>query len=130
MNDLQRYLVEEAVEDFEEGRLTRRAALRAIAGVAGAALATQLVDAHAQGAKGAGSSRHQARRPRCRRDDPGIVAGVARIPGEGARLDGYLARPAQSGLPIVLVCHENRGLTPHRGTYAARGQGGLRRTRR
>ena len=29
MNDLQRYLVEEAVEDYEEGRLTRRAALRA-----------------------------------------------------------------------------------------------------
>jgi len=31
MNDLQRYLVEEAVEDYEEGRLTRREALKAIA---------------------------------------------------------------------------------------------------
>ncbi|TMG71534.1 MAG: dienelactone hydrolase family protein, partial [Betaproteobacteria bacterium] len=31
-----------------------------------------------------------------------------------ARLAGYLARPKQSGsFPIVLVCHENRGLTRH-----------------
>ena len=38
MNDLQRYLVEEAVEDYQEGRLTRREALKAIAGITGAAL--------------------------------------------------------------------------------------------
>ena len=42
MNDLQRYLVEEAVEDYEAGRLTRRQALKAIAGVAGGALATRI----------------------------------------------------------------------------------------
>ena len=37
MNDLQRYLVEEAVEDYEEGRQSRREALKAIAGITGAA---------------------------------------------------------------------------------------------
>src|SRR5713101_6723449 len=47
-------------------------------------------------------------------DDPSIVAGIAEFPGEGVRLDGYLARPAKAGaFPIVLVCHENRGLTRH-----------------
>src|SRR5256712_12357237 len=47
-------------------------------------------------------------------DDPSIVAGIAEFPGEGVRLDGYLARPAQTGrFPVVLVCHENRGLTRH-----------------
>ena len=114
MNDLQRYLVEEAVEDFAEGRLTRREALRAIAGVAGAALATRLVDAKAQGTKSAGSKAPPSVLPQVAPDDAAIVAGIAEFPGQGARLDGYLARPARSGrFPIVLVCHENRGLTRH-----------------
>lgn len=114
MNDLQRYLVEEAVEDYEEGRLTRRGALRAITGVAGAALATRLLDARAQGAKTAASKAPPSTPPQVLPNDPDIVAGIAEFPGEGARLDGYLARPAQPGyFPIVLVCHENRGLTRH-----------------
>ncbi|MGH2520925.1 MAG: dienelactone hydrolase family protein [Anaerolineales bacterium] len=34
--------------------------------------------------------------------------------GEGATLLGYLARPnVDSPFPVVLVCHENRGLTEH-----------------
>jgi carboxymethylenebutenolidase len=116
MNDLQRYLVEEAVEDFEEGRLTRREALRAIAGVAGAALAANVLDASAQGAKAKAPLLKLAPSapPQVSPADPDIVAGVAEFPGQGARLDGYLARPARTGLyPVVLVCHENRGLTRH-----------------
>jgi carboxymethylenebutenolidase len=36
------------------------------------------------------------------------------FPGEGATLLGYLARPSGSGKhPVILVCHENRGLTEH-----------------
>jgi len=114
MNDLQRYLVEEAVEDYEEGRLTRRQALRAIAGIAGAALAAQLLDAQAQSAKTPSPKGPSSTPPQVLPDDADIVAGIAEFPGEGARLDGYLARPAQPGyFPIVLVCHENRGLTRH-----------------
>jgi carboxymethylenebutenolidase len=114
MNELQRYLVAEAVEDYEEGRLTRRQALRAIAGVAGAVLATQLLDAQAQGAKTAAPKGPPSTPPQVLSNDADIVAGVAEFPGEGARLDGYLARPARPGLfPVVLVCHENRGLTRH-----------------
>jgi len=114
MNDLQRYLVEEAVEDYEQGRLSRRAALRAIAGVAGVALAAQLIDARAQGAKSVPSKASPSTPPQVSPNDAAIVAGIAEFPGEGARLEGYLARPAQGGrFPIVLVCHENRGLTRH-----------------
>ena len=115
MNDLQRYLVEEAVEDFEEGRLTRREALKAIAGVVGAALAAQLIDAQAQSAKAAKPRLPPpSSAPQVPPNDPEVVAGVAEFPGAGARLDGYLARPARAGShPIVLVCHENRGLTRH-----------------
>ena len=112
MNELQRYLVEEAVEDYEEGRLSRREALKAIAGITGAALAAQMLEARAQVApavKGPASSA-----PLVAPDDPTIVAGIAEFPGEGVRLDGYLARPAGTGRhAIVLVCHENRGLTRH-----------------
>jgi len=111
MNDLQRYLVEEAVEDYEECRLSRREALRAIAGVAGVALATSLIDARAQGAK---TAPPPSAPPQVAPNDPDIVAGIAEFRGEGARLDGYLSRPSRDGrFPIVLVCHENRGLTRH-----------------
>jgi carboxymethylenebutenolidase len=114
MNDLQRYLVEEAVEDYDEGRLSRRQALRAIAGVVGAALASRILDARAQGAKAAAPKAAPSVPPQVAPNDPDIVAGVAEFPGQGARLDGYFARPARTGLfPVVLVCHENRGLTRH-----------------
>jgi len=112
MNELQRYLVEEAVEDYEEGRLSRREALKAIAGITGAALAAQMLEARAQVAPAGKAPATSA--PLVAPDDPSIVAGIAEFPGEGVRLDGYLARPAGTGRhAIVLVCHENRGLTRH-----------------
>ena len=43
VNELQRYLVEEAVEDYEEGRLSRREALKAIAGIKCGVLASQIL---------------------------------------------------------------------------------------
>ena len=47
-------------------------------------------------------------------DDPAIQAEAIELPGEGATLMGYLARPAGDGtFPIILVCHENRGLTDY-----------------
>ncbi len=45
---------------------------------------------------------------------PGLTTATLRIPANGAEISGYLARPeAGSAGPAVLVCHENRGLTPH-----------------
>lgn len=112
MNDLQKYLVEEALEDYAEGRLTRRDALKAIAGITGGVLAAQMLEGCAQApatpSQQGGSANHVSH------DDPAVVAGIAEFPGNGSRLAGYLARPAKSGsFPIVLVCHENRGLTRH-----------------
>ncbi len=112
MDELQRYLVEEAVEDYEEGRLTRREALKAIAGITGAALAAQMLEARAQTPPAGKSLANSA--PLVAPDDPSIVAGIAEFPGEGVRLSGYLARPAGTVRhAVVLVCHENRGLTRH-----------------
>ena len=37
-----------------------------------------------------------------------------RFPSGGTDISGYLARPeGGTAGPAVLVCHENRGLTPH-----------------
>jgi carboxymethylenebutenolidase len=47
-------------------------------------------------------------------DDPAVEASPVEFPDNGATLSGYLARPRGEGsFPVVLVCHENRGLTPH-----------------
>jgi carboxymethylenebutenolidase len=47
-------------------------------------------------------------------NDPSVVAAAVSFLGSDGQLRGYVARPAKAGAyPIVLVCHENRGLTAH-----------------
>jgi carboxymethylenebutenolidase len=47
-------------------------------------------------------------------DDPAIIASEVEVGAPDAILLAYLARPAnEAPAPIILVCHENRGLTPH-----------------
>ncbi|MDZ4719555.1 MAG: hypothetical protein SH847_13960, partial [Roseiflexaceae bacterium] len=48
MNHLQKYLVDEFVEDYQEGHLNRRDALKRIAGITGMAAAIQLLAACGQ----------------------------------------------------------------------------------
>jgi carboxymethylenebutenolidase len=159
MNHLQRYLVDEFVEDYQEGHITRRQALKLIAGITGLSVASQILAACGQapqapstGAQptGAVPTTAPAAAPTAApttaptaappaatvaqptaaaapttaaagavpnsvpADDPAIVATSVQFPGADGQLMGYLARPAgDSTYPIVLVCHENRGLTPH-----------------
>ncbi len=45
---------------------------------------------------------------------PGLVTETVRFPADGTDISAYLARPeAGTPGPAVLICHENRGLTPH-----------------
>ena len=45
-------------------------------------------------------------------DDPAVNASAVTFPGRDAELQGYLARPSGGApAPVILVCHENRGLT-------------------
>ena len=121
MNDFQRYLAEEFLEDYQEGRLSRRDALKLIASVTGSlVVASSLLAACAPVAsspaptdEGAGSKAAPAQGT-VNPDDPDIQAGDVQFSGEGTDLSGYLATPASGGpSPVVLVCHENRGLTEH-----------------
>jgi carboxymethylenebutenolidase len=163
VNHLQRYLVDEFVEDYQEGLISRRKALKLIGGITGAAIATQLLAACGQPAAAppvaepttaaqpttaattaptsapaaeataaptvaaamVPTSASAAQQPTSASaaggvpnsvpaDDPAVQGEMVRFPGSDAELMGYLARPADAGsFPIVLVCHENRGLTPH-----------------
>ena len=154
MNNFQKYLAEEFVEDYAEGRLTRREALKLIVSVTGNLLLAQtwlaactpppaqLASTAAPTATASPDTAEPATTATVQPslqpaatdssipatatsstvpvsgtvspDDAAVVAGPVEFPGEGATLLGYLARPNLEGaFPVVLVCHENRGLTDH-----------------
>ena len=141
MNLFQRYLAEEFAEDYEEGRLSRREALKLIASVTGSLLAANSILAGcapqestesteipatespatqplASDTPAAAASTPQATSSSAygtvMPDDPAVTASEVQIPAPDTTIMGYLARPSGEGVsPVILVCHENRGLTPH-----------------
>lgn len=154
MNTYQRYLAEEFAEDYQEGRMSRREALKLIASVLGGLTVAQtfLAGCAPPAQPGATATLTQTPVPTgtltamattaptstpgstatvepatqapasptlptagtVSPDDPAVSGETVQFPGEGATLTGYLARPAASGAyPVILVCHENRGLTDH-----------------
>ncbi len=130
MDELKRYLIEETVEDYAQGRVTRRQAMTTLAGLTGAVLGAELLAGCGRGEPAtAGSATPTPSAPpgpptppaptptaggQVAPDDPDLVATTTTFAGDGATLTGYLARPSRAGsFPIVLVCHENRGLTDH-----------------
>ncbi len=47
-------------------------------------------------------------------DDPAVEGKMVEYDAKGAKMAAYLAKPKGNGpFPIVLICHENRGLTEH-----------------
>ncbi len=143
MNYFQRYLAEEFAEDYYEGRMSRRAALKMIASVTGSLLLANSVlaacaptdppsvatllptsyegpDETPQSPTDtsepqAGSSDTPSPSATVSAEDPAVHGSDVQFPGDdGATLTAYLARPSREGsYPVVLVCHENRGLNEH-----------------
>ena len=142
MNYFQKYLVEEFAEDYQEGLLSRREALKLIAGVTGnALLASSILAGCAPPAQSVSTATPPpaststpgmpSPEPATATDEPAVQPAPAeteaptqegaaiessdvQLPGDDADLLAYLARPAGEGsYPVVLVCHENRGLTEH-----------------
>ncbi|HEX2992615.1 MAG TPA: dienelactone hydrolase family protein, partial [Anaerolineales bacterium] len=146
MNLFQRYLADEFAEDYTEGRISRRDALKLIASVTGSLLtANSILAACAPQTEEAGPavitatdalptdgsstdlppdpptaesaaplSPAPAAYGTVMPDDPAISAGDVQFPAADTTISGYLARPASGdAAPVILVCHENRGLTPH-----------------
>ena len=132
---LRDYILEEFIEDYQEGEINRREALQRIAGITGSvALASSILaacgalDEQAPAGATAGESAATEASPTAdvsaseelepgvtvSPDDPAIEASSVEIAAGDATLLGYTARPAGAGpFPAVLVCHENRGLNEH-----------------
>ena len=140
MNLFQRYLAEEFAEDYEEGRLSRRDALKLIASVTGSLIAANSIlaacapppEETATSVTSPTDENPVSSAPTGQPvptsafspnpaygtvmpDDPAIIASEIQFPAaDGTSLIGYLAQPSSGeSSPIILVCHENRGLTPH-----------------
>jgi len=148
MNLFQRYLADEFAEDYEEGRLTRRDALKLIASVTGSFIVANSIlagcippseeaggsevsptNAPASATSPASDSPMPESTPTdlvspespsatvhgtVMPDDPAIIAGEVQFPAANTIILGYLSRPSDEiPAPVILVCHENRGLTAH-----------------
>jgi len=135
MTAFERYVLEEHVEDFNDGVISRRELLRRVTLITGSLAATMVVlEAIGCGTQPSGSAATPASRetstaqpfatPPAQPTSDGITVqpGDSRIKVEtlevkgadGAVLISYAARPA-SGKPAggILVVHENRGLVAH-----------------
>jgi carboxymethylenebutenolidase len=142
LNEIQRYLAEEHVEDFRDGHISRRELLRRVTLILGStAAATAFLAAcgatsdvprpaqptaaaapSAPAASAAASAVPYATPPAqttngitVSEDDPRINAGpLSPKAPDGAALLGYFARPRADGrYPGIVVVHENRGLQEH-----------------
>src|SRR5215470_2284442 len=126
LNELQNYMVYEFVADYRDGHLSRRDLVRRVLNITGGVgttatllmslgafaspVAAAGVTFGAQPVPGAQSPLSVAA------DDPAVEGQDISFPGaDGANVMAYQARPAGASgpLPLVLVCHENRGLTEH-----------------
>ncbi len=124
LNPMQQYLVHEFVEDYEDGLLSRRDMVSRVLHITGgvAAAATVLTSLGVQASSAHVAMRQQApsepQSPNTvpENDDRVFVTNVTFAGADGASLRAYQASPADTsaGPPaLILVCHENRGLTEH-----------------
>ncbi|MDQ6675049.1 MAG: dienelactone hydrolase family protein [Chloroflexota bacterium] len=117
MNGLQDYMVREYVWDYREGRLSRRDLIRRVLLITGSASATAaLLGGLGLPQVAAAAPLAQATSPlSVPPNAPTIDAQDIAFEGNGTTLLAYQARPqsASGPLPLVLVCHQNRGLNEH-----------------
>lgn len=124
MTDMQRYVVEEWAEEYQQGRLARREFLRRMTlmsgGVALAVLVLRSLGVTATQAEIAAAASAeppvvaQAPGVTVPPDDPALEASMMSFPSGTMQVLGHLARPKGGGpYPAVLIIHENRGLLEH-----------------
>lgn len=135
MTDIERYLVEEHIEDFHSGLISRRELLRRVTLITGSVASTVVLldvagcQSEPSGALPSPASR-QASTPQLFAtppahpttdgvtvppDDPRISIAPMTVTGvDGVSLISYYARPASGeSAGGILVVHENRGLVTH-----------------
>ena len=125
LSQFENYLVHEFVDDYVDGLLSRRDMMRRVLHITGSVAATatvltQLGVKPASAQEGTPAPPPTPTGPRSSvsvpEDDPRISASDITFSGaDGAEIFAYQAMPSSGGgpFPVVLICHENRGLTAH-----------------
>ena len=141
LNETQRYFIDEHIEDYMDGLISRRELLRRVTLISGsAALAASIVAAcGTPSPSGAGGAATQTSAPSAaatsfvpqayatppaapvadgvtvKETDPRITVSKPEVKGsDGASLQAYMAKPNTSArVPGIVVVHENRGQTEH-----------------
>jgi carboxymethylenebutenolidase len=105
------YLAEEVATDFADSVLTRREALRRL-GLLGLSTSAALALLAACGGGGGGDDKGEGASTTTRKPAAPPAADAVRFPGPRGELQGAWAE-ARRPKGVVLVIHENRGLTDH-----------------
>ena len=139
LGKFEKYLIEEFFDDYRAGAMSQRTFTRRVAFITGsmaAASAAMLLvgctpeevprstdpmptpspsSSGAATGTASGGPVPGAKSPlSVPEDSPGLLTETVRFPADGTEISGYLARPeTDAPVPAVLICHENRGLTPH-----------------
>jgi len=110
---LRNYLVDEVTEDFSDGLLPRREALRRLTLLGlSVSSATALLAACSDGGEGSANATSPAATSTSRTAGSGEPGQAVRFAGPAGELQGAWAA-ATDAKGALLVIHENRGLTPH-----------------
>lgn len=134
LNHYQKYLVEEFAEDYLGERLPRREMVKRVLAVTGSVPLSATV-LFTLGCSGGGSDSQPSNSggaaaapttppqptavptpvgPGIAENDPAITAAAVKFPGPASEIQAYMARPKdRTGVPGILLIHENRGLTDH-----------------
>jgi len=124
LSQFETYLVHEFVEDYVDGIMSRRDMMQRVLHITGgvgttATVLTQLGVKSTSAQEGTPPPPAAPTGPRSSasvpEDDPRITTAEVTFRGaDGAEITAYQAMPSSGGpFPVVLICHENRGLTPH-----------------
>ncbi len=137
LGKFEKYLIEEFFDDYRAGDMSGRTFTRRVAFITGsmaAASAAMLLvgctpeevprstdpmptptsSTPSPGSAGAGAVPGAKSPLSVPEGAPGLTTATVTFPSGGTDISGYLARPEQGAAgPSVLICHENRGLTPH-----------------
>ncbi|MDX6381663.1 MAG: carboxymethylenebutenolidase [Rubrobacteraceae bacterium] len=126
MNDahrLKRYLAEEMVEEYEDGRMSRRQMIETVGRIFGVAIVSPTLlaslgcsnpEANVEEPEAAPVPQSNTNGITVEPDDPDIEVSEVEVPGEAGTIEAYQARPSSEGpFAAILLIHENRGLTDH-----------------
>jgi carboxymethylenebutenolidase len=120
---LKRYLAEEMVEEYEEGRMSRRQMIQTVGRILGVAVVSPALltalgcgtpEANVEESEAAPVPQSNTDGVTVEPDDPDIEVSEIEVPGEESAIGAYQALPSGEGpFAAVLLIHENRGLTEH-----------------